>query len=261
MECEEPATGLVLTFGDEVGRIEAAVVDEVFVLEWVVELCIRHSTAVEPHVDEVEFTLHWLAAFAHEHDVVNVWTVQVNLIVVFVAVIANHETSLLPWVLSHHASCHGFLHFVVEFFHAADTNFFVCVGIAPDRKWSAPVAAAAQVPVVEVFEPFAEAACAGVLRFPLNGLVEFHHAVATSSRADKPAVEWIVEDRLVGTPAVWIVVGVLLHLEGGAVLLHANADVDVEVFSLVGSLFIVAAIHGVFWVVGVLNVCASVFLV
>ena len=45
----------------------------------------------------------------------------------------------------------------------------------------------------------------------------------------------------------------LLDLEGGTVLLHADAHVDVQVLVLVGSSLVVLAIDGVFGIIGILD--------
>ncbi len=100
-----------------------------------------------------------------------------------------------------------------------------------------------------------------MLGLPLDGLVEFYHAVAASSGPNEPAVERIIEDGLIGTPAVGIIVHVLLNLECGAVLLHAHTHVHVEIFSLGGGSLIVFSVDGIFGVVGVFHICTLVFLI
>ena len=100
-----------------------------------------------------------------------------------------------------------------------------------------------------------------MLWFPLDGLIELNHALFASGRADEPAVEWIVEHWFVGAPAVWIVVHVLLNLEGSAFLLHANAHVDVEVLGLAGSFLVIFSVDSELGIVGILYPCAGIFLV
>ena len=72
-----------------------------------------------------------------------------------------------------------------------------------------------------------ETAGAGALGFPEDGVVQFHHALLGSRRTDEPRIERVVEDWLVCTPAMWVVVDVLLYLEGCACLLHLHAEDDV----------------------------------
>ena len=48
---------------------------------------------------------------------------------------------------------------------------------------------------------------------PVDGLIELYHPLSDGSRSDKPTVQWIIQHRLVRTPAVWIVVAVLLYVE------------------------------------------------
>ena len=104
----------------------------------------------------------------------------VNLVVVLLTVVTRNEAFVLEWVATHNTSCNGFLDFVVELFDASDALLFTILA-TPDGQWSAPVTAAAQVPVIEVLKPFAKASGASVLWFPLDGLVEFHHAVFACS--------------------------------------------------------------------------------
>ena len=159
MEGEEPSTRLVDAFSDEVGGIDDALVEGFTILKRIVNLSVWHGTAVEPDVDEVEFTMQRLSALAHEDDVVDIRTVQINAVVVLLTHIAGHEALGLKGILLHETSSNSFLNLVVEFFDRAYADFLAGVAIAPDGQRCAPVAAAAEVPVVEVLEPLAEAAC------------------------------------------------------------------------------------------------------
>ena len=77
----------------------------------------------------------------------------------------------------------------------------------------------------------------------MNGLVQFHHAVLSCRTADKPAIQWIIEHRLVCTPTVWVVVHMLLYLKCDTLLLHLHAEHHIQVFGLVGCLLIVLTIN------------------
>ena len=219
---------------------------------------VRHRAGVEPHVDEVALALHGLAALRNEHDVVHVGAVQVNLVIILLAVIARHKALVAQRVALHDAGCHALFDFVVEFGDRADALFLARLGIAPDGQRRAPVARAAEVPVVEVFEPFAEAARARRFGFPENGLIEFHHALAQGGAADKPAVERVVEHRLVGAPAVRVVVHVLFDAERLSGAFHLDAEHNVEVFGLGSRLLVVLAAGIELRVVGILHVAALV---
>ena len=260
MKRKEPAAGLIDTLGDEVGRIYGAAVESLLVFKRIVDLGVRHRAGVEPHINEVELALHRLACGRNEDDVVNVRTVEINLVVVSLAVVARNEAFFLPGVRLHETGGNRFLNFIVEFFNAANAQFLLVVA-TPDRQRSAPVAATAEVPVVEVLEPLAETSGSGVLGFPLYSLVELYHAVFACSRTDKPAIERVVENGLVGTPAVRIIVHVLFNLESSAGLLHAHADDDIEVFIFESSFFVVLSIDVVFGRVGIFHILTLVVLV
>ena len=165
MKREEPTTCLVYTFVDEIGRVEgwwngssavrrAYKLLAVFVLrqsclsqtvladfafERIMELCVRHRTAVEPHVDEVVFASHRLSCVVYEYDVVHVRAVEVDAVVVFLTVIAHYEATFLERIALHNACCDCLLYLVVEFFYRTDA-LFVALIVAPDWQRRAPEA-------------------------------------------------------------------------------------------------------------------------
>ena len=107
MEREEPSSGLIHTFRDEVCRAW-----QVGVLEGIVVLCVRHSARIEPYIDEVEFTLHGFAGRGNEDDRVHVRTVEIDdgRIVVGFRIIAHFVVR--PGVRFHEACLHRFLDFI-----------------------------------------------------------------------------------------------------------------------------------------------------
>ena len=82
MQGEEPSTGLVHTLVDEVCGERLVLIDSVTILERIVNLGIWHRTRVEPHVNEVTLTLHFLTCRRHQEDIVDVRAMEVYLIVV-----------------------------------------------------------------------------------------------------------------------------------------------------------------------------------
>ena len=124
MQGEEPATCLVNTLVDKVGGIElrrdsisliSAVNQRLTVglsttshltLKRIVQLRIRHRTRVEPYVDKIALTVHRFALIVHQHDIIDIGAVQVNLIIVFLRVVAWHKTFIFQRVALHYASSH-----------------------------------------------------------------------------------------------------------------------------------------------------------
>ena len=165
MKGEEPTARLVDALCDKVGREERATVNQVGVLKRIMQLGERHGTAVKPHVNEVRLAPHRLSLAAHEHDVVNIGAVQVDAVVVLLAVVAGGEALVAQRIARHQACGDGFINGLIKFGHRADAARLAVLG-APDGQRSAPIAAATQVPVVEVLQPLAKAARAGVLGLP-----------------------------------------------------------------------------------------------
>ena len=243
MQGEEPAAGLVHTFGNEVGGKHGAVFDQFLVLEGVVHLGVGHGAGIEPHIDEVRFAAHGLAGFGHKDEIVHVGAVEVNLLVIGLGVVAGHEAFVAQRVGGHEACSNRFIQFIVELLYAADADFLRTVFGAPDGQGSAPETAARQVPVLEVLQPLAEAARTGCCWLPQDGVVEFHHALAGSGGTDEPAVERVVEDRFIRAPAVGVVVHVFLDFEHLACLLEVHADFNVESFGIFVGIRVVGVLY------------------
>ena len=138
MKREEPSAGLVDTFVDEVAGECDMLVDGITVLKRIVNLRIRHGTAIEPYVDEVGLANQRLSALAHQHNLVDIRTVQVNLIVVLLTHVAGNESFVFQRVRFHHTCLDGFLNLGIKLFERTDADFLTRLLVAPDRQRSAP---------------------------------------------------------------------------------------------------------------------------
>ena len=106
MEREEPTTCLVDALCDEVCRENLPTLDLLTMLERIVYLRKGHSSRVKPYVDQIALTTHrTLAILSHERDLVNIGTVQVNLVIVLLAVIARGKAC--ERIGRHDASLHS----------------------------------------------------------------------------------------------------------------------------------------------------------
>ena len=109
MQGEEPTARLVYTFINEVGRIVSrrhrdALIDRsdelptIFflalaccfqsfgrnlTLKRIVLLSIRHGARVKPNINQIALTLHGFARLVDQNDIIYVWTVQIDLIIIF----------------------------------------------------------------------------------------------------------------------------------------------------------------------------------
>ncbi len=63
----------------------------------------------------------------------------------------------------------------------------------------------------------------------MDRLVQLYHAFLPCSVLDKPAVKRVVEDWFIRTPAMRIVVYMLLDIEGSTILLHLHTKDNVQV--------------------------------
>ena len=153
---------------------------------------------------------------------------EVYLVVILQGHIGRVKALFLERIGSHDAGGNRFFYLCVELLQGADALFLLAVFRAPDGQRRAPVAAAAQVPVLDVLQPLAKAARTGGSGFPGDGLVQGHHLILHGAGLDEPAVQRVVQHGKVCAPAVRITVHMLLHLERTAVGLHHHAKVNIQ---------------------------------
>ena len=237
MQGEEPSAGLVNTFADEVRSARC-----IGVLKRIVVLRIGHSAGVEPNVNQIQFAAHRFAGRRNQDYRIHIRTVQIDhaRVVVLRRVVAYLEVR--PGVGCHHSGCHGFVDLGKQFFDTTDAYLLLPVLGAPYRQRCAPVARAREVPVVQVLQPFTEASCAGRFGLPIDGFVQGNHLIACGCGTYEPRVERVIHDRRVGTPAMRVVVHVLLNLQHCACLLHLHTQTDIDILSLQGFLLVVAIV-------------------
>ncbi len=132
MQRKEPSACLVHSFCDKVSRIYLAVVQQFLIFERIMNLRIRHSTRIEPNVNQIRFTLHRLTVFRHQYDIVYIRTVKVNLIIVLFSIFARNETFILVRVGFHKSGNYRFFYFIIKFFYRLDTLFICIIFRAPN---------------------------------------------------------------------------------------------------------------------------------
>ena len=255
---EEPTTSLIDTLGDEVGGIYILEL-RATIFEGIVQLSIRHRTTIEPNVDQVGLAVHRLARRAHQHDIIYVGTVQVDCRVVLLRHIAHLE--LRVGILGHHARRNSLLDLRNQLLNRADALHLRAILRSPDRQRSTPEARTRQVPIVQILQPLTETAATGRFGTPADRGVELHHTLFKRGGADKPRIQRIVQYGLIRTPAVGIVVSMLLDAEGQALALQLHTDIDVERLGRSGSLLVVATIDRKLRIVGILHPATCILLV
>ena len=201
----EPAACLPDIFDDEVARKVG--VEPRLVLERVVDLAERHRARFEPAVEHVLDPAHGRLAGG-------VVRVRPGQRVDMRAVQVRRAHAEIPLEL-------------VERAVDVDPRELRIVGF-PHRDRRPPEAVAADVPVAGVGEPVAEDAVLDVLRHPGDALVELDHALAEGGDLDVPGRDRLVDQRLVGPPAVRIIVVVGLVADDDAVRLEVADDVLVR---------------------------------
>ena len=241
MQGIEPAPGLVHAFGNEIGRgAKSGSIQAPQPL-----LGIRHGTRIEPDVDQIALADHLPAGRRYQVNSVHIRTVKVYLVVVLQAHVGRIEAFVLERMGRHDAGGDSLFDLFIQFFHRADALLLLSVFRAPDGQRRAPVAAAGKIPILDVLQPLAETAGSRGGGLPGDFPVQGHHLLFYGRCLDEPAVQRIVQDRKVCTPAVRIAVHVFLHLEGAAVGLHHDAKVDIQRAFFIGMLeiLLVAGFH------------------
>ena len=76
--------------------------------------------------------MHWFSFIIYEDDIVNVWTVKINLIIVLLAEVTNNEARFFQWILLHDTCSNRLLNLVVKLLNRTNT-LLATVFITPDR--------------------------------------------------------------------------------------------------------------------------------
>mmetsp|Transcript_22495 Transcript_22495/g.73070 ORF Transcript_22495/g.73070 Transcript_22495/m.73070 type:complete len:643 (+) Transcript_22495:1232-3160(+) len=203
----EPSTRLVEPFRDKVGG--KVVLEELFVLERVVQLRVRHAPALEPAVEDVLDAFEHAklgAALRRDGEVVDEVTV-------YIRDLGARQ--------------------LLELLDGADDHLLLTVVRAPHRNGRAPVAVPAHRPVVRILEPVVEAVLLDVRRHPVRLFVVGNEAVLDGRDVHEEGGDRFVDERRVRPPAE----GVRVHehgsldeaafrLDGGDNLLVRSLDVE-----------------------------------
>ena len=257
MQSKEPTASLVHTLGDEVcGEYLTEV--RATILKRVVNLRIRHSTRIKPYIDKVALALHRLALRRCKHDRIDIGTVQVDILnrVVLLRHIADLE--VLVGILGHIACRDTLLNLRHKLLNRTYALKLRAVLGSPNRQRRTPETRTREVPVVQILQPLTKAACTRRFGLPKDGVVKLHHALLQCCCADKPRIKRIVKHRLVCSPAVGVVVDMLLNLEGLVDSLQREADIYVERLGSCCRSLVVTTIYGELRVVSVLHPAAFV---
>ena len=202
-ECVEPAAGLILPLGDELGR-EAAV--EVFlVLEGIVFLSVRHGAALEPAVEHLRHAFERRARSGLDGHAVHEMLVDVG--------------DFLPGQL-------------LEFGHGAHADRLAGLLVAPDRQRAAPVTVPADGPVAGVLQPLAEAPLLDVGGHPGHLGIGAEHLLLDRVDLHEPRGDRTIDERGIVAPAVRIIVLDGAAMDELALGFQAGHDVRVGVLHI-----------------------------
>ena len=165
MEREEPAAGLVDPLIDKIGREESrwngcSFVGGVYqfpaifgfglalglqsfcidlALERIMQLGIRHGTAVEPDIDKVCLPVHGSALLVYKNNLIHVRTVQINPVVILLTEVPHDESGFFQRIPVHHTGGDSLLYLIIKLLYRTDA-LLAAVLVTPDRQRSAPEA-------------------------------------------------------------------------------------------------------------------------
>ena len=195
----EPASGLVDSLGDELCRELS--LEEVLVLKRIMMLCEGHCAGIEPAVDNLGHPLHLAAALgALDGDLVDIRSVKLD--------------GRRRFVSAH----------LGKLFSAADRVHVTAGRALPDVERSSPVTVTRDAPVLNIFQPVAEASLTDALGDPVDGVVVADQIVLHRCHLDEPGFSCIVEKRGVTSPAVRIIVLKLRRIKEKAACIEFLQD-------------------------------------
>ena len=143
-------------------------------------LCKRHSSGIKPAIQYFRYTVHILATLRTlDRHRINIWSVKFYLCCLWI-------TSLF---------CQ---------FGTASDALPVSARALPDIKWGTPVTVTGNCPVLNVLQPVSETAGTDRFRNPVDRIIISDEIILYRGLLDVPGLSCIVDQRLVTSPAVWI---------------------------------------------------------
>ena len=167
---------------------------------------------------------------------------------------------ILQRIRLHETCCHRLFNLSIKLFQGTNT-FFPAILIAPDRQWCSPKTRTGKIPVVQVLQPVTKTTCPRWLRLPIDCLIQFHHPLLLCRVLNEPAIKRIIEDWLVCTPAVRVVMNMFLYFKCCALHFHLHTDDNVQVLCFLWSLTVPNAIWIEFGIVCILHVVTSMMVI
>ena len=175
----EPAACLIDRLGDEVRR--EVFLEDFLVLKRIMPLCKRHCTGVKPAVDDLGYAVHRPAAlFTRERDCIDVRTMQLNI-------------------------CGTLRLKLAQLSDRANRMLMPAVAF-PDIERRAPIAVAADAPVLHMLDPVAKAPLSDGLWNPVDRRIVCNKRIAHRRHADEPRGARVVDQRRIAAPAMRIAV-------------------------------------------------------
>ena len=175
----KPSTRLVYRLRDKVCR--ELLLEQIFILKWIMMLCKWHRTTVKPAVDYLRYTMHRLAAFrASDRHFINIWAMKLNVIRTVIG--------------------HGF-----QFLDTSDGMLMSALTL-PDIQRSSPVTVTADSPVLYILEPVTETSFSDAFRDPVDCIVVCDQIILYFCHLNEPGLSRIVDQRSITSPAVRVAV-------------------------------------------------------
>ncbi len=157
-----------------------------------VPLCKGGAARIEPAVHDKRFTVHHFTRIRDEDEIINDGTMQINII------------GTLRILLTRSI---GLGHFFLELCNGAHA-LHLTRGGTPNGQRSTPVSLTGNRPVLDVAQPFTKSAFTDPIRCPFYLVIEFQEALFHCCHSNKPGIHRIVEQRVICSPTVWILVSI-----------------------------------------------------
>ena len=94
MQSKEPATRLIHTLSNKISRIAQTTIQSLPILKRIMNLRIRHSPRVKPHINQVQLTRQNLTIPTHQPNLINIRAMQVNTIIILPTHISRHKAPI-----------------------------------------------------------------------------------------------------------------------------------------------------------------------
>ena len=150
----------------------------------------RCAARIKPTIHNKRFSMHWFSIFRNQSVPIDNGSVKINII----RAIGIFKTC-----------CNSTSDFGLQFGNRTNALHVPFI-VSPNRQRCTPVTLSRYRPIFHIAQPLTKTPFSDPVRSPFYSVVKLQQALFDRSHSNKPGIHCVVEQRMVCSPAMWIIV-------------------------------------------------------